>query len=74
MDVATERLIGQALALPPADRADLAALLFGSLDDEPDPDVEAAWSEEIARRIAAIDSGETQLIPWAEVQRRLSDA
>jgi putative addiction module component (TIGR02574 family) len=33
--------------------------------------VEAAWSEEIARRIAEIDSGKVELIPWEVVRAEL---
>ena len=33
--------------------------------------VEQAWAEEIARRIAAVDSGEELLLSWDEVKGRL---
>ena len=33
--------------------------------------MKAAWSEEIGRRIEEVDSGKVQLIPYAEVRRRL---
>lgn len=36
-----------------------------------DPDVEAAWSEEIRRRLAEIDAGTVELIPWEEVRDEL---
>ena len=29
-----------------------------------EPDVEAAWSEEIKRRTAEVDAGIVELIPW----------
>jgi putative addiction module component (TIGR02574 family) len=42
---------------------------------EPDAKVDAAWAEEIKRRIADIDSGKAKLIPadevFAEVRRLL---
>jgi putative addiction module component (TIGR02574 family) len=34
--------------------------------------VEAAWSEEIARRIEDLDSGKAKTIPWEEVRQRIS--
>jgi len=34
--------------------------------------IEAAWSEEIKRRIEEIDSGKVQMIPCEEVRRRLA--
>jgi putative addiction module component (TIGR02574 family) len=66
-------LLKKALALPPEARAALATSLFESLDEEPaDQGVEAAWSEEIKRRIADIDSAKVQMIPYEEVRRRLA--
>jgi putative addiction module component (TIGR02574 family) len=66
-------LLKKALALPPEARAALAGSLLESLDDEPaDEGVEAAWNEEISRRIEEIDSGKVQMIPYEEVRRRLA--
>ncbi|HKM84915.1 MAG TPA: addiction module protein [Terriglobales bacterium] len=66
-------LLKKALALPPEARAALATSLFESLDQEPaDEGVEAAWSEEVKRRIEDIDSGKVQMIPYEEVLRRLA--
>jgi len=53
------------------DRATLAGLLIESLEGEPDPDVEAAWAAEIERRVAELDAGTVQPIPWEEVRQRL---
>lgn len=66
-------LLKKALALPPEARAELADSLLESLDKEPaEEGVEAAWSEEIQRRIEEIDSGKVQMIPYEEVRRRLA--
>ncbi len=66
-------LLKKALALPPEARAELADSLLESLDREPaEEGVEAAWSEEIQRRIEEIDSGKVQMIPYEEVRRRLA--
>jgi putative addiction module component (TIGR02574 family) len=62
----------KALAPPPEARAALPGSILGSLDDEPaDEGVEAAWNEEIKRRIEEIDSAKVQMIPYEEVRRRL---
>jgi putative addiction module component (TIGR02574 family) len=37
-----------------------------------DEGVEAAWSDEIKRRIEEIDSGKVRMIPYEEVRRRLA--
>lgn len=64
-------LFREASALPESDRAELAGRLLQSLHGEPDEDVEAAWAEEIERRVRQIDSGEVKTIPWAEVRAKL---
>ena len=50
-------LLKKALALPAAARAALAGSLLESLDETVDEGAEAAWQEEIARRIQELDSG-----------------
>lgn len=59
--------------LPEDDRATLAGLLIGSLDPGPDVAVEAAWAEEIRRRIADLDAGSVKTIPWEEIREALFD-
>ncbi len=72
MSPEVSELLKKALALPPKARAALAESLLESLDDQPaEEGVEAAWSEEIKRRIEEIDSGKVQMIPYEEVRRRL---
>ena len=66
-----KELFGEAAKLSEQDRAALAGLLIESLEPAEEPDVEAAWSEEIARRVAEIDSGAVELIPWEEVREEL---
>jgi len=66
-------ILKKALALPAEARAAIAGSLLESLNDAPvDEGVEAAWSEEIKRRIEEIDSGKVRMIPYEEVRRRLA--
>jgi len=65
------KLLEEALRLPAEARAALAGSLLESLDQDCDEDAEAAWAEEISRRVKAIDSGRAKLIPWAEARRRI---
>jgi putative addiction module component (TIGR02574 family) len=65
-------LFRKALALSEQERADLASTLIDSLDTTVDENVEAAWQEEIASRIANLDSAKAKTIPWEEVRRRIS--
>ncbi len=68
-----DEILEDALAHPAEARAAIAGSLISSLDDETDADAEELWSAEIARRIAEIDAGSVQLLPWTEVRRRLSE-
>jgi len=53
-------LVERARSLGQEDRVRLVELLLDSLHDEPLADVEAAWEEEIRRRIEAFERGEVQ--------------
>ena len=64
-------VLEEALKLTAHERAEVAEQLIASLDDEPDPDVEQAWQEEVQQRLQQIERGEVKTIPWEEVQRRL---
>ena len=64
-------LFREASELSERERAELAGLLLESLDGEPDQDVEAAWAEEIERRVRQLDSGEVKTIPWQQVRSEL---
>jgi putative addiction module component (TIGR02574 family) len=69
-----EQLLAEALELPPEQRAALAGELIQSLDPQVDEDAEAAWSEEIRRRLERLDSGLAKQIPWSEARRRIQAA
>jgi len=65
----TSRILEEALKLPIEARAALAGSLIESLDEVVDENVEAAWADEIARRIEDLDSGKTKTIPWSKARR-----
>lgn len=71
MNPQTLELLEQALHLPEADRAALAGRLIDSLEHEVDADAETAWSAEVARRLAELDSGQVPPIPWADARRMI---
>jgi len=58
-----DRLLQEALELPPSDRAKLAAELLSSLDER-DEDVKAAWVAEIARRAADAEADPDDEEDW----------
>lgn len=69
------KLLEEALRLPPEERAAFAAKLIESLDGEQvDADAEAAWAAEIERRVQAIKAGTAQTIPWEEARARIQKA
>jgi putative addiction module component (TIGR02574 family) len=63
-------LLQKAMALPPEARAALASSLIESLDQNVDEDAEAAWQQEIARRMDEVRAGTAKTVPWSEVKRK----
>jgi putative addiction module component (TIGR02574 family) len=72
MTAEISELLKKALALPTEARAALAGSLLESLEDTLDASAEEEWNQEIARRIAELDSGKVKPIPWAEARRQIS--
>jgi len=71
MNAALDHLSHEALILPHDQRVALAYKLLTSVEPDPEPDCELAWSNEILRRIQTYDTGATKAIPAAEVFDRL---
>ncbi len=70
-----EDLLQQALALPPGERAGVAAVLLSSLDPEGDDDPQAAedaWAAELEARARRVISGESAGLPWETVRDELA--
>ena len=57
--------------LSASDKEALLRLLWEELDGPSDPDVDAAWLEEVRRRGREIDAGQVELVPADEVFRTL---
>lgn len=62
----------RARELAPEDRARLAEELLASL--ESDPEIDAAWDEELRKRIAEVENGTAKLVPADEVFGRVRRA
>lgn len=71
MERNAEAVLREALTLPETDRADIAGALLRSLEPVKETDVEAAWREEVAARVAALDAGDVETIPWKDLRDRL---
>lgn len=63
-------LLQKALALPENERAELAGNLISSLDATVDQDVDAAWQQEVVRRLHEVQSGKVETGSWEEVQQK----
>jgi putative addiction module component (TIGR02574 family) len=63
------KLVHEALALPPEEREELAAMLLDSLEAAEGISIDD--TEEIDRRAAVALSGEEPGIPWEEVKKRI---
>jgi len=64
-------LFEEAMRLDPEGRATLMRLLIETLDAESEEGVEDAWRVEIERRMAELDSGAVQAVPWEDLRARL---
>ena len=70
MPTLIDELSALAKTLSAEDRARLAEELIESLDEEGDPDAEAAWDREIERRAAEIESGAVRLVAAEDVHAK----
>jgi len=66
-----QRILQEAMSMPPGDRAQVARKLLLSLEQELDQDVDIVWQQEAARRLQELDSGEVQTVTWESVRDRL---
>lgn len=66
-----QKVLEDALSLPPSERADLAATLLESLDEGEDEGVEEAWAQEIGQRVQQVASGTLKTIPWSEARKQI---
>lgn len=67
MGKSIDTLVEEALHLPEDQRLTLASRMLSSVEPPFIPEVELAWNEEIRKRIARFDAGETTAIPAGEV-------
>ncbi len=65
------KLFEEAMQLDPKERIALTGFLIESLDPGADEGVEQAWVAEIERRMAELDAGKVESVPWDELRARL---
>jgi putative addiction module component (TIGR02574 family) len=64
-------LFEEAMKLDPQERATLMRLLIESWTPSPRRGPDDAWRVEIERRMAELDSGAVEAVPWEELRARL---
>lgn len=60
--------VQELLNLPAEERAELAVALLDSLDEAADADADAAWGEEIRRRLDDVTAGRVTPLPWSDAR------
>lgn len=76
MSEQAQAIFDQVMKLPIGERESLVSRLMRANDEEPLTDAELAaqdeaWAPEIRRRIAELESGQVQTVPWSEVRAEL---
>ena len=71
MAASAKELYERAICLNDEERAELIGMLLESLEIQDDEGLEAAWLEEIERRVVELDSGAVKTVPWTEVRSRV---
>ena len=69
--MSTKEIRAAALKLPKKSRIQLAHELLDSASDREQREIDAAWAEEVERRIEAYESGKTKLLPLSRVMKDL---
>ena len=67
MTTLVEELSQRARGLSSEDRARLAEELLASLEGEPETDIEAAWEQEIRRRVDEVQNGTAVIVSAEDV-------
>ena len=80
-NLSSHEIIASALQLPLSERERVIDALHESLidrsvdhgPDDPVREVQAAWSDEIARRLAEVDSGRVKTVPAEQAEQMIRD-
>ena len=73
MSKAFDEITREASKLPREQRLELASLLLQLNEDSADPEVSAAWEEEIQARIQAVDENQIEGTSFETVMRDAED-
>jgi putative addiction module component (TIGR02574 family) len=71
MSANAEKILEEALNLPPRDRAEVLERLLNSFQEAPDPELDDLWAQEAEDRLDAYDRGELGGVSTEEVFARI---
>ena len=71
MSPSAQKILEEALQLPPDELDWLVESLLIKEKSEPEAEIEAAWDSEIKRRLDEIDSGAVEMIPAEQVHAEM---
>ena len=71
MAISRKKLVEELLDLEDGERAEIVGMLIESLDVEVEEGVEAAWLQEVERRMESLETGDIKTVSWEEVKERL---
>jgi putative addiction module component (TIGR02574 family) len=71
MSANAEKILQEALNLPPQDRAEVLERLLATFQQPPDPELDKLWAQEAEDRLAAYDRGELGAVSADEVFTRI---
>ena len=71
MSANAEKILQEALNLPPHDRAEVLERLLATFQEPPDPELDKLWAGEAEDRIEAFDRGELGAVSADEVFARI---
>jgi len=72
MSANSEKVLQEALSLPPNDRAEVLERLLETFQEAPDPELDKLWAQEAEDRIDAYDRGELGSVSAEEVFARIN--
>jgi hypothetical protein len=73
MTLQSQRVLHDALGLPPIDRAELVEQILAGFEFPARKDIDAAWAREAEERLYAFERGEIQSSPASEVFRETEE-
>jgi putative addiction module component (TIGR02574 family) len=71
MSTTAEKILQEALNLPPQDRAEVLERLLATFQEAPDPKLDKLWAQEAVDRLNAYDRGEMGGVSAEEVFARI---